>query len=311
MRSRNIFSARASRLAPGAGTRRGKRGRRAWRAAWLLALVAASPVGAQTVRLTVVDPRPFGYMVGDLLERRLSVDGAAPLTLARQSLPVPGRVDSWLELRQVEASDAGESVEVRLVYQLLNSPVEPATLSLPRVRLHIESEGRRYDPEAGEAEFAASPLLPPAAVGSAADRPRADLPPMPMDSGWRRARLAGYGALATLLAAALAWPLLPRRRAGPFARAYRELRRLPRPFDSPTRRAALRILHRAFDETAGHALLESDLAAFLRAHPHFVGGPADEFFTLSRQEFFGGAAPGADPGRLLALGRELRARERR
>lgn len=93
---------------------------------------------------------------------------------------------------------------------------------------------------------------------------------------------------------------------GPFARALREVAKLARSRGDGARRDAIRRVHRAFDEAAGHALFATELAEFLRRHPRYAPARDDieRFFELSRREFFAGGA--ADPDLLPWLARLCR-----
>jgi mxaA protein len=122
---------------------------------------------------------------------------------------------------------------------------------------------------------------------------RPDRAPEPVPTSGYELRLVLYGigiaaAALYLLYLHVALRFFPRSN-GPFARAYRELRRLARRRDEgEAYRSALRRLHRAFDETAGGALFAERLGEFFAARPRQLDlRPATErFFELSRQEFF-------------------------
>jgi mxaA protein len=126
------------------------------------------------------------------------------------------------------------------------------------------------------------------------------------------ARLAGYAALALLLA----WPWLQARwpqlaiwrRDAPLRAAWRDLRalRLSDGDDEQALRRACARLHAAFDATAGSAVFAQQLEPLYRARPSLRGAAheIDAFFAASRQAFFapaGGAANDYSLARLRAL----------
>src|SRR5262245_39158016 len=43
------------------------------------------------------NPRPFGYVIGDRIEQRLTVHAPAGFALVATSIPRAGRVDRWLQ----------------------------------------------------------------------------------------------------------------------------------------------------------------------------------------------------------------------
>ena len=231
---------------------------------------------AQDTAAQVENPRPFGYVVGDLLERRVKLS-AIP---AKETLPQPGRVDDWLELRQVEINGR----DVAFTYQLMNAPAEVKTLQLPPLTLDAGDSRVAI----AEWPFTAAPITPPFVLArEGLSEIRADTPPQIIATRGAELRLLLYAlGLAALMLwwgyEKFAWRISDR----PFSRAYRELRSLEEG-DGAYRRA-LKIVHRAFDEAAGRALFAQELPGFFAKHPRFEAAAADthKFFSLSEQEFF-------------------------
>lgn len=277
----------------------------------LAVTLLAQSVPAAT--LTTQEPRAFGYSVGDIVERRLRLQG----TLPDYALPKPGR-RGGLELRSVgveRLSGADGPVhEIRLHYQVFTAPLETRALLLPALTLASGGETLTVP----EYRVYVSPLVPPGfASDSALGELRPDVAARPVDSTATRTRLAGFAGAALLLALWLAWrqfgDLLSTRRRGPFATAWQELRRDPTPTPD-TARQALRRLHRAFDAAAGTTLFVEGLDAFLAARPEYEPQRAaiGDFFARSRRTFFtaAGSAETADLAAVLALAAACRAIER-
>lgn len=288
----------------------------------VLALGALPAVAAEAVlRHRVEEPRAFGHTLGDLLQRRLTLEVAAPWVLDETALPKAGRIGLWLEQRAplVQSGRSGGLVRYTLDfgYQLINSPREVTTLLLPEITLQFSSEAGASAFVLPEAPFTAGPLTPETILARGPlEEMQPDIAPWPLDTAGMGARLAGYGVVAATLLAWLGYrlwgvPWLARSR-GPFARALPDLKRLAHGGAEAAPRA-LKRLHRAFDETAGRAVFAEQQGAFLAAHPRFA--PQAEaiarFFELSRQTFFVGAPVTGDPlPWLLQLCRDCRAIER-
>lgn len=89
--------------------------------------------------VAVEDPKPFGYFIGDVLERTVLIEVAAGDKLVSSSLPVPGQIKYWLWLRDVGAEPVTRQgrrfIEVRLQYQTFNAPLQPQRLVIPSLRL--------------------------------------------------------------------------------------------------------------------------------------------------------------------------------
>jgi len=282
-------------------------------AAFLLAL----PLCAQPISITPVPPRSFGYTIGDRIERRVDIDLAPPWSLVHASLPAPGRQNAWLELVEVAALPmavpTGTQVEVHLVYQLLNSPAEPAVLLLPRVALRFEGGTPPVERDVPQAEVFAAPLLPAVAAGGTLDTPRADRRPELIPVELLQQRLLGYALASALLLLAMfiARQIARRRRAGPFVRACRELRRLAHaPADTGRSAAAMRVVHRALDETAGHSVfLDNYEMLFARPYRAPLRERTSAFLRRSREQFFAGTGAAPTLEELLELARAWRGLE--
>jgi mxaA protein len=259
----------------------------------------------------VTQPRPFGYVVGDLLEQRVLLQ-ANHHGLEPVSLPRPGRVSVWLERRAAHiASDAQGRRWLAVEYQLINAPQRLTTVNVPTWTLNTKT---------GEAlsvaqwPLSVGPLTARTVISQGglqelrADRPA---PAIPTDPIVRQIDLwAGAFVLTLLLWAG--WLLWRNWRAAlnhPFARAAREMRGVDD--EAPQ---AWQALHRAFDRTAGRVVQSSTLASlFERARYLEPLRPRIEaFFAQSSEYFFDAAVPQARQRLSVhALCNELRQFERR
>jgi mxaA protein len=280
----------------------------------LLALAAGTACGQTGPAASVVEPRAFGYRVGDVLQRRIALQVPDGMTLDRASLPRAGRPGQPLELRSVSWSGAGALV---LEYQVFLSPPAVRTLELPPLRL-------RFSGPAGERVLriepwpvTVAPLVPvdaPSRAGLGEMRP--DAPPPPIDTTAVRRRLWAYAGALALAAGYLAHVYFGLgwrgRRARPFADAWRALRSGASAPPAEQRRAAFVRLHEALNASAGEALFESGLDRFVAAQPAFAPLRAElaEFFRRSRDEFFAGRGRDQDLPWLRQLCRACRDAER-
>jgi mxaA protein len=264
------------------------------------ALIAAAAV-------TMAEPRAYGHGIGDLLERRATIELQAGAAIAPASLPRRGRVDVWLELREVELRTPRE---LRLVYQIVNTPKTVATIELPALTL-ASSSNEPIEIEAWPVTVSA--MTPAFALARAGlDEMQPDIAPQREPLAPTLWRLAGCALLLAASLYALALRRHPQlafwRRDAPFAAAWRELRRLSRRGDADAARAAMARLHAAFDAAAGQAVFAERLEPLYAARPalNALQGDIERFFTRSRSAFFDAeAAETAALPELLALARRL------
>jgi mxaA protein len=300
------------------------------RAAVLLACSFLVPAFAQSPavkRLQVYTPRAFGYVIGDVFRHRVRVELKAPYRLETESLPARGKINRWLEMRSrvLELSRSPEATEYEIAfdYQIFNAPSVVQRVRTPAHELIAAGPADRFAVVIPAWEFSVAPIISSSAADGespVAVRPPRPPPPIPLAPYMARFALAlVIFAAALLYLCWLRWgvPILSRANR-PFARAYRDLKRLSRqPFDQSVYRQALRRMHGAFNETDGRALFSEQLEAFHARHQRFGGleRPIEWLFVESQSVFFAVGDPAlADQSRLshiVGLCRECRERERR
>lgn len=285
----------------------------------IVGLLSASGAAAEVLSVEVRVPRAFGYFIGDRIPVSIEIEASADDRLDPASLPRPGPLAYWLDLLTVEVDERergdGRRITVALELQIFYSALEPRALDVPGLDLRVAGPGGPFPARVPGWTLTVSPLreIVPR-DGNDGPRLQPDVSPVTRRAGSAQAGLAGSAAvaLAALLgfAANRAWWPFHRRPDRPFARAAREIRRLPA--GSEGLRRGLLALHRAFDASAGRRLLADDVPAFLARDPRFAGEAAAiaAFFARSRAAFFGGGEAGGGDGGLAALARRLAAAER-
>lgn len=291
-------------------------------AALLAAATFALPAAAAELAWHAEVPRFYGYVLGDLVTRHVSIDAPAPQRLDDTSLPRPARTSRYLALHRVGRSATpiagGTRYRLELVYQVIGVADHISIVDLPAVSLRFTAGDLVHTVDIPTQAVTVGPVAPVNAFDEMLD----DVPAQAVDvSAPRRRTLAG-AALAALLA--MAWVvqrhLLPvlRPSARPFHAAWRRLRQLRRAGtdDDASLGHALGAIHGAFNQTFGETLLPEALPAFYRAHPAYLRLEAEiaDFFAHSHGHLFG-RRPFAEGDRawpqLVALCRRLRDAERR
>jgi mxaA protein len=239
----------------------------------------------------VVQPRPFGYIVGDLLTQRvlLEIDGH---DVEPAELPRAERVDVWFERRDARIESGSDGRRWLVVsYQLINAPQALASVTLPAWELPTrQGNGLAIPAWRLRASPITSPQFEPPAVLRDL-RPDHSAAILPTAAIRQQLILWSSGLLLTLLGWALwiAWRNQRASRDQPFARALRDMRGVD---DSAPE--AWQALHRAFDRTAGGVTHMGTLQGLFDRAPHLapLRSRIEEFFAQSRELFFGGGLPG-------------------
>lgn len=294
----------------------------------LLLLVALMQSAAAEVRAVhTIEPRAFGYFLGDTLERIVEIETGADDEIVAASLPRTGPSNYWLELRGIEQTSAsrggGRLHTLTLTYQAFYAPIDPRKQTIPATEISVRGPNGSETVTIPPFSFLMSPLreiFPEKSGESAATFLRPDFASEHRRSGGLRTAALVAAALTavflTLLARDLAWWPFHRRPARPFSRAVRDVGRALAKGGADGYRAGLLALHRAFDTAAGHRLLAADVEGFLAAHPEHDGtrSQVERFFAASRAVFFGEAPregeTGLPPTELKELAAELARQER-
>lgn len=289
---------------------------------WTIAfvLIGIRPVAAGIDAVNIYEPRTFGYFIGDTLERDVEIITSGNTELFTAALPRPGPLTYWLDLVSIDRAereaDGRRIYDIKMKYQVFYSAIEATELDIPAFPLKFKNptsvgpdETAPSDPEEAAKKYTASvpalrltisPLrnlvlndLMPEKTKELSDvlRPNVQAHQIPVASKQRMLTLSSLALLGCglfLLWHYAIWPFT--KRAGrPFTQADRQIRDLlPYGVADASYREALLILHRAFDETAGHRLFAEDTSAFTQQHPRFAGlAPRlKAFFESSRLYFF-------------------------
>jgi len=285
---------------------------------WLFVACAAHAGEVSQLEAVTIEPRAFGYQVGDMLQRRIVVQVPDGLVLDAASLPRPGARGQALELRALRRQSGAGREELQLDYQVFLAPASVRTLEMPPFNLHFAGQPRAQALRVDAWPVTVAPLLPLQVSprhGLGELRPDAPVPHIGTQA--LRARLWAYAGVAALALATLAFVhgagVWWGRRQRPFARAWRSMRRLPPGDDAAAWRAACEQLHAAFNEAGGEVLFEHGIDRFATRRPAFQALRDDmrRFLRLSRRGFF--AEGVCEPGELawlIGLGRRCRDAER-
>ncbi|KXF75079.1 hypothetical protein ATN84_20560 [Paramesorhizobium deserti] len=293
----------------------------------LLAMFVTGEAAGQVRAIEVLGPRPFGYFIGDVIRLQVDVVLDEPFTLQAGSLPRPRPVTYWLDLKTVAVDDRGingglHRYRLALDYQIFYAPLEPRELAIPGFSVTATDGAHRVEANVPAWSFLMSPLreIMPRGTGDPVYL-RNDTGPMILPvRRWLSLAIAS-GIASVLLLGLLAynrawWPFSTRRKR-PFVQAVRAARRAFRSGSgAEAYRAGLLCLHRAFDATAGRAVLADDLSSFLKTAPAFrpLEPEIGRFFQASRRAFFGADARGAEADLprtvLIDLGARLAEAER-
>jgi len=284
-------------------------------------LAAASDTASETAsgaafQPTVQEPRAFGYLLGDVLTQRILLRDESH-DVGSVTPPSLGRTDVWLERRRVRTeTDADGRRWLAIDYQVVNVPGALAQIALPALTLASSSGATLRVAEWPLSIGPATPANPFNAGDLQALRPDRLAAPVPTVPLRRQASIAGGLSLLSLLCWAGWWWWRNARESArlPFARAWRQMRRMQPPAGAGAQAAAdgWLCLHRALNETAGHVVHAGSLPGLFVQAPYLqpLRAQLEQFYRQSAERFFL-SAPGADVYPLRSLCEALYRAEQR
>lgn len=266
---------------------------------------------ATEVNAVVEQPRPFGYVVGDVVTQGVLLEHGGH-TIEPIVLPQTTRVGIWFERRPARIESRADGRRWLLVpYQLINAPRDQAIARLPAWNIQSAAADVVLKIPAWNltVQALAAPPEPSASDTNVSLRPDHPAAGVPTDT-LRQRTLVSAAACALALLAWAGWWVWRNHQAArqrPFARALRELSSIDE--HGPQ---AWQLLHHAFDQTAGQVTRINTLQTLFANRPELAGqrGQIEGFYAQSAQRFFG-VQPVAEPLALRPLARALRRLERR
>lgn len=275
----------------------------------------AAPAGTGEVGIVSV-MRDAGYTLGDLVHRRIELTLPPGARIDRHSLPTPGRIVRWLELREVTIRDAtGAKPVLEMTYQVFGAPDTAVRAWIPEMTLGL-LDGGPPSIVVPSQPVHLSPVLPlELDAEMKAARPAPD--PQPLSTRPHRIAVTAGGFAALVGLFALLWiedrlPFLPRH-PGPMTRLWRRWRRAPARLDEGQQRTLLEEFHAALSGSAGETLYPGTLERLFGRATYLqpLREPIAAAFAASWRFTYGPVGQSApDPEAMLALIRRAADRER-
>ena len=251
-------------------------------------------------KLEIKEPRNFAYHIGDTLTRTIQVQLRKPYKLKTELLPKRKRMGRWLLVTSSEYKEkelqGSTQYDIALHYQIINIIPELKEVILPRHYLvYADSTLSSTDENKKkvsrlEIPFSKMGISSIVKLGSNDIQP--DKKPALLTQSNDRILLYGSLLLATLAGLAmLLWGLPFSKKEQPFGEALFSLKKLNgEKWDEALYSKALKIIHQAFNTTAGKTVFIEKTGDFFKEHKRFLPlkNKIEGFFNDSDQHFFKG-----------------------
>lgn len=254
--------------------------------------------------VTIVEENPTrdaGYVVGDIVERTVTVTIKHPYQLVKESLPIVGYEHRWkgqisgIELADIKTESSTSSREethkIYLAYQIFTTGklAKPAALRAEMLKVRNLENKNVYQLRIPSFSMRVSPLSVFGAV-KLREEMYPFISPLQISDKSQRQTIQLLASLFIVCVIGLVYILgayawLPKM-GGPFAKAYRNIRKLS--VGNISSQEAMTLIHQALNSTAGQSVFKDNLALLIAKKPSFH--PAEpliqEFFARSHQAFF-------------------------
>ncbi|MEE9320035.1 MAG: hypothetical protein V3U76_06275 [Granulosicoccus sp.] len=240
--------------------------------------------------------RAFGYVLGDVLIQRVQLPANTDSDLLLDSLPANERTGQWLERQAATIqSDKKHRPWLYLRYQIVNSPEELTTATLPALKLLVNEDGES-DTEAtlqvDTWSFTLGPITPEVVAETGdllALRPDRQPEAIDITGPGLRIRYTTM-ALAALALGWLIWWLWRQRRDAtrlPFAIAWQTIKKTGRQ-KADEQPNAWMALHHAFNDAAGQTVHAGSVGDLMTRQPWLqaLSDRIELFYAASAARFF-------------------------
>jgi hypothetical protein len=256
--------------------------------------------------------READYTLGSIARQHITVHVPHGYELDPASLPAPAQNEA-IELRKVHWTTSDSKTErlikLEIDWQIFVAGDSVKIMPLKKLHLEFKKDQQRLTVDVPADKVIVSSLLP-----ARIDEAHVQLyPDVPLPE-WPLARqlwhLAAWLLLAGLSLAYIAWTMgwiqLPQEKQMPFRQAWRAIRRLDGKGNDASMQA-LRLISRAMDQFAGHAVTAENLGKVTTTHArlHPYHEQLQRFYQDVQQAFFAGKPVDSSLNDLKRLAKSL------
>lgn len=256
--------------------------------------------------------REIDYTLGSIARQHITLHVPPGFELDASSLPAPAQNEA-IELRDAHW-ESKESAHERLIlldidWQIFVAGDTVKTMPLKKLHLEFKRDQQRLTVDVPPDKVIVSSLLP-ARIDAEHVKLYPDAPLPEWSLSHQLWSLAGWLSLLTLgvlyLLWFFGWIQLPQEKRMPFRQAWRAIQRL-REHNNETRLQAMRLISRAMDQFAGHAVTTENLSRLLTLHPVMDAHSSKlrQFYQAVQQSFFAGQPAALSLEELKQLAKQL------
>lgn len=238
------------------------------------------------------EPRTFAYQIGDSLKRTVELKLRKPYELKTELLPSRKRMGRWIALTSAEyemtETESAREYKIEFNYQIINIIPELREIILPR---HFLSYGK--DKNLVKLVVPTSKKIGVSSVINSSDGSKEiqlSRAPLLLAQSTKDLLLYGILFLVSLIGLLLSlWGLPFSNEKMPFKAALTTYKKsYSKKWGLEQYSIALKIIHKAFNETSDKTVFAETLTDFFNDHKQFnsIKDEIEEFFEYSKKHFF-------------------------
>ena len=259
----------------------------------LLCLIFVVQLARADLAVEITEPRQFGYVLGDKIERVFLVESANNVQLNKEKLRL-GRIDTWFSV--VDIRDLGVSAnkpKSSLTYQVINVPEAPSMVEIASRKVDVIADGKPAFVEVPKLLVTIAPLTPRLVSNMGGlENIQPDEDVGMISSVNAENRLQVYSLIlilpfSLLLFCWMPWDKFFRTKNLPFNKGRREVLTLLKLKQNNFEEKSLRIFHNALNTTFKKTIFVEEVREACEKIPSYIPLIEDlEYFLRCSQKYF-------------------------
>ena len=264
-----------------------------FRSSVLLCLIFVMQLAKADMVIEITEPRQFGYVLGDKIDRVFVVESAKNVQLNKEKLKL-GRIDTWFSV--VDLRDLGVSSgkpKFILTYQVINVPEAPSMVEIASRTVHVLADGKPMTVQVPKLLVTVAPVTPRLVSnmdGLENIQPDENVGIVSYINTESRLRLYSLILIlpfSLLLFCWMPWDKFFKNKNLPFNRGRREMLTLLKLKQINFEEKSLRIFHNALNKTFKKTIFVEELREVCKQNPSYIPLIEElEYFLRCSQKYF-------------------------
>ena len=264
-----------------------------FRGTLLLCLIFVVQLAKADMAIEITEPRQFGYVLGDKIDRVFVVESSKNVKLNKEKLKL-GRIDTWFSVVDLkELSVSSGKPKFMLTYQVINVPEAPSMVEIAPQTVHVLVDGQPKPIQVPKLLVTIAPLTPRLVSnmdGLENIRPDEDVGMVSSISTQNRLQVYSLALIlpvSLLIFCWMPWDKFFKNKNLPFNKGRREILMLLKSGQNNFEEKSLRIFHGALNKTFKKTIFVEEVKEACKNSPSYIPLIEElEYFLRCSQKYF-------------------------